>query len=366
MMSVAPPTQRLRLPLTRPKLVYGLLALIAVTFVLETVSGGSTNLATLERLGAQINVNVAAGEVWRLLAAMFLHIGLMHLAFNSWALLSLGRDIEAFYGSFWFAVIYFIAGLFGNVAYYLFGGAILSAGASGAVFGLIGAEVAFFLRNRDVFGKFGRERLSNLAVLIGINLVFGFTVRGINNYAHLGGLLSGLALGLMLAPQYGLAWSLVGGAPVAQWMDRRKMPVRILAVAVALTLLVGGVMLGNQRWIRPPMLRAVAQAALANGNVSAAQALLERAVAQRPDDAASLRDLGVLYLSQAQSAQAITLLERAHQIAPDDLDVTFYLAAGYANMGRLAEARPLLEQFLAREATGRRAQFARQILSASP
>lgn len=368
MMPVEPvaPAPRIRLPLTRPRIVYIILGMIALTFVLQTVQGGSTNTAALERLGAQVNLRVAQGEMWRLLTAMFLHIGLMHLAFNSWALFSLGRDIEAFYGSIWFVAIYFIAGMFGNLAYYLLGGWILSAGASGGVFGLIGAEVAFFLRNRRLFGKFGRERLSNLAVLIGINLVFGFTVQGINNYAHIGGLLAGLALGFMLAPRYEATWVLMGEQPVGMLRDRRTMAARVAAVGLALALLAGGVMLGNQRWASTAVLREQASNALSAGGLTTAQGLLEQAVGRAPADAASLRDLGVLYLYQEQTQAGVSLLERAQAIAPDDLDVMFYLAAGYANMGRLAEARPLFEQFLWRESSGQRAQYARQVLAIVP
>ncbi len=360
------PAPRIRLPLTRPRVVYGLLGLIAVAFVLQTISGGSTNTAALARLGAQVNLSVAQGEVWRLLSAMFLHIGLMHLAFNSWALFSLGRDIEAFYGALWFVAIYFIAGLAGNVVYYLLGGWVLSAGASGGVFGLIGAEVAFFLRNRTLFGKFGRERLSTLAVLIGINLVFGFTVQGINNYAHIGGLLAGLALGFMLAPRYEAAWMLVGAQPVGMLRDRRTLAVRLLAVVLALGLLAGGVLLGNQRWASATFLRQQADDALNSGGLTTARGLLEQSVARNADDAESLRDLGVLYLFQEQPQAGVVLLERAHDAIPDDLDATFYLAAGYADMGRLAEAQPLLELFLLRETTGQRADYARQVLALSP
>src|SRR5690606_27093416 len=116
-------------------------------------------------------------------------IGLQHILFNGWALFSVGREVEAMYGSLWFTVIYLAAGLAGNIGYYWLGDSVLSAGASGAVFGLIGAEAAFFLTNRSLFGKLGSQRLGNLGVLIAINLVFGFTVPGINNIAHLGGLI---------------------------------------------------------------------------------------------------------------------------------------------------------------------------------
>jgi membrane associated rhomboid family serine protease len=242
----------LALPLAKPRVTYGLLGLILAAFLAETVLGGSTSTRTLVNLGAQVNLLVWDGEVWRLLTAMFLHIGVQHLLFNGWALYSLGRDVEMFYGSGRFTLLYFITGLFGGVAYYLLGapetGFTVSAGASGAVFGIIGAELAFWLRNRELFGAFGRQRLLNLGILIAINLFFGFTAPGINNLAHLGGLVSGFLLALALAPHYGvvLKWSDFG--PVPRLVNINPLTVQIAAIALALLLLLAGFALGDQRW----------------------------------------------------------------------------------------------------------------------
>jgi rhomboid protease GluP len=249
---LTPGRASLALPLAKPRVVYALLGLIAVAFLAETALGGSTSLRVLVTLGAQVNLLVWQGEVWRLLTAMFLHIGVTHLLFNSWALYSLGRDVEMFYGSVRFTILYFVAGLFGGVAYYLLGApptaVTVSAGASGAVFGVIGAELAFWLRNRDLFGAFGRQRLLNLGMLVAINLFLGFTVPGINNLAHLGGLISGFLLALALAPRYGvvLKWSAFGPAP--RLVNTRSLLAQVIAVVLALLLLLGGFVLGDQRW----------------------------------------------------------------------------------------------------------------------
>ncbi len=240
------------LPLARPRVVYVLLGLIGLFFVAETVLGGSTRTSVLIALGAQVNLLVWQGEAWRLLTAMFLHIGLMHLLFNSWALYSLGSEVEMFFGSFRFTVIYFYAGLFGGLAYYLLGpvhtATTVSAGASGAVFGIIGAELAFWLRNRNVFGVFGRQRLLNLGTLVAINLFLGFTVPGINNLAHLGGLFSGFMLALALAPHYRVLWRWEGLASRPELVDRSSVLVRLAAISVALLVLSAGLALGDQRW----------------------------------------------------------------------------------------------------------------------
>jgi len=247
-----PPRAAVTLPLARPKMVYFLLGLILIVFLAETLRGGSTRPAVLVALGAQVNLLVWQGEVWRLLTAMFLHIGVMHVMFNGWALYSLGRDVEMFFGSTRFTIIYLCSGLFGGVAFYLFGGpataTTVSAGASGAVFGIIGAELAYWLRNREVFGVFGRQRLLNLSTLVMVNLVFGFTVPGINNLAHLGGLISGFLLALALAPHYRVTWRWNGLVPLPELVDRSSGLVRAAAVMMAFVLLWAGMALGDQRW----------------------------------------------------------------------------------------------------------------------
>jgi rhomboid protease GluP len=231
---------------------YVLLGLILVVFLAETVLGGSNSTRVLVALGAQVNLLVWQGEVWRLVTAMFLHIGIQHLLFNGWALYSLGRDVEMFYGSGRFTILYFSAGLFGGLAYYLLGApqtaVTISAGASGAVFGIIGAELAFWLRNRELFGAFGKQRLLNLGILIAINLFFGFTASGINNLAHLGGLVFGFLLALALTPHYGIVAKWTNFGPEPRLVNTNSILIQAAAVALALLLLLVGFVLGDQRW----------------------------------------------------------------------------------------------------------------------
>jgi hypothetical protein len=305
---------------------------------------------------------------------MFLHIGFSHLAFNAWALFSLGREVEAFYGPVWFTAIYLISGLGGNLAYYLFGSDTLSAGASGAVFGLIGSEAAFFWLNRDLFGQIGRQRLANLAVLIGINLIFGFTVPGINNLAHLGGLVSGAVMGLALAPRYRFRLLTFPGTPehpepimTRALFDRHPRFVRIAAVAlIALSALVI-LQVGHEQWAGSvDVLRRQAEAAFDQEDFAGAQRLLEQALELEPDDGLTLFNLGLAHVQQDHVAQSVTAFEAALQELPDSVDVWFWLGLTYAMDGRLAEARPWLENVLAQESSGPRADYARSVLDTLP
>ena len=307
---VRPAVPAVRLPLAKPVVTNVLLGLVVLAFLVEIIVGRSlTDIPTAASItvGAQVNSLIVGGDYWRLLTAIFLHAGLMHLAFNGWALYSVGRDMESLLGSGWFIAIYLLTGLAGNVAYYVLGPNVPSLGASGAIFGLIGAEAAFFLRNRPLLGRFGRQRLGNLAIMIGINLVFGFTVPGINNFAHLGGLLTGFVLGWIMAPRYQVEWALVGAEPVGMMRDRTSKQRRWLGIAAVTLVLLGGIWLGNRRWAESaPVLREQAQAAMDKSDFAGAETLLTRAVAADPADPDNYYALGVVQAQLGNPSCACT------------------------------------------------------------
>ena len=177
------------------------LAMIGAGFLLFGVLNGTEDVRVLVLFGAKVNELIAEGQVWRLLTAMFLHIGVLHLLFNLYALYFLGPQVEGLFGHVRFTAIYFIAGLTGSLASYAFV-PNLSAGASGAIFGLVGALVIYFLRYRDQFGDRGRAVLQNMLIIIAVNFVFGLNAPGIDNWGHLGGLIGGAVAAWGLVPQY--------------------------------------------------------------------------------------------------------------------------------------------------------------------
>lgn len=191
----------LRLPLARPRVTYVLMGLLVVVFVAETVLGGSDNPRTLINFGANYGPLVTSGEYWRLFTANFLHIGLLHIFFNLYALYIVGTEVEMFYGPARFLVIFLLSAVAGAIASYAFTYG-LSAGASTGLFGLIGTLVAFFTRNRTVFGEVSRTRLMNLAIVVAINILYGLSVPVIDNWGHIGGFIGGLMLGWLLCPFY--------------------------------------------------------------------------------------------------------------------------------------------------------------------
>lgn len=170
---------------------------------------------------------IADGEWWRLITPMFLHatVGpffLLHILFNCYILYVYGPQVEKVFGTRNFLVMYLTAGFLGSAASYAFGPFFkLGVGASGAVFGMVGVLIAYLYTRRD--SALVTDYLRNLLFFVGINLVFGFMVTGIDNFAHVGGLVAGLVLGLAYdsakrrsAPALGLAATaaVVGGGIV--------------------------------------------------------------------------------------------------------------------------------------------------------
>jgi membrane associated rhomboid family serine protease len=163
-------------------------------------------------LGANFGPLIFAGQWWRLLSSTFVHIGFVHLALNMWCLWNLGNVAERMFGNFTFLWIYLACGLGGSLGSLLWNPSIVSAGASGAIFGIAGAlaSMLYFghiLVPREVV----RQLLSSLLFFVGFNLLFGFLLQGIDNAGNIGGSPSASSwercpspLPLATAPRYSL------------------------------------------------------------------------------------------------------------------------------------------------------------------
>lgn len=197
-----PPPPRLAPP--RPFVTQSLLWAIGIVYVLSCVLSGSffqPAFPVLAVLGAKINERIADGELWRLLTAVFLHANLIHIFFNGYALSVLGPETERFYGHGRFLALYLLSGIGGSIASYALSPAP-AVGASGAIFGLIGGLGVFYYLNRRVLGEFGQNQVRGIVAIAIINLLIGFAAQGvIDNWGHLGGLLSGIVIGVALTPR---------------------------------------------------------------------------------------------------------------------------------------------------------------------
>jgi rhomboid protease GluP len=245
----APRPVTMRLPLYRPRVTYVMIAINIVVFVIETLAGGSESQRVLINLGANVGPLVTTGDYWRLFTANFLHIGLMHIAFNLYALYIVGTEVEMFYGPWRFLVIYLLSGLSGAIASYAFTYG-LSAGASTAIFGLIGTLVAFFTRNRAVFGEMSRTRLTNLIVVIAINVFYGLSAGFIDNWGHVGGFIGGFILGWLLCPFYQIEARTDGQHHV---VDRNSLRAEWIGVVLVTVLMIVAFWAALQQHLLNPM-----------------------------------------------------------------------------------------------------------------
>lgn len=183
----------------KPIVTYVIMALCILMFLVEFVFGGTTSSLVLLLLGANSKGLVVAGQVWRLLTYAFLHAGIFHLLANMYSLFIIGPQIESHFGKIKFLIVYLISAICGGLLSTLFSTSI-SIGASGAIFGLMGAMVYFGMR----FRLYLRDSIKTKIVpVIILNLLLGFLSTGVDNACHIGGLIGGyLAAMIVSIPEY--------------------------------------------------------------------------------------------------------------------------------------------------------------------
>lgn len=248
-------------PLDRPhvnRVLIGVnLAFFAASFLIGLIVfriwTGPVDLRVLFLLGLKANQRILDGEIWRLLTATFIHIGPTHLISNLIGLFMLGPIIEGHFGHWRYLFIYIVSGLMGSVASYAFSPA-LSAGASGAVFGLLGATLFYFYRFRENFGRRGREILQAVVVVLVLNIVFGLVDQNVDNWGHLGGLIGGTLASWGLTPRYRMPAapdpSMLSSGRVA--LERSpRLAADLVWVGLCVAALVGAFFLAT--WAGPPL-----------------------------------------------------------------------------------------------------------------
>jgi membrane associated rhomboid family serine protease len=198
---MAPSRRRSQLQVTPAVLILILANVLA--FLFEMSAGGWNDPEVLHRIGAlEPSAVVVRGEYWRLFTALFLHGGFLHLSFNLFALYVLGPPHERAIGTTRFAVCYLISGLAssaGVVALTVTGLVQVAQliGASGCIMGIVGAWAGFLLRNRHA--PLAKQRLGNIALIVGIQIAFDLSTPQVSMAAHMCGLVAGFLLGLILA-----------------------------------------------------------------------------------------------------------------------------------------------------------------------
>jgi membrane associated rhomboid family serine protease len=239
------------LPIPLTYLIIGLTVIVSLT----TFANGPQADDILAFLWLD-KILVASGQWYRLLSVTLVHGSVLHLLFNMYALYLVGPIVERIYGWKTFGLMYLLCALAGSVGSMLVGDpAVPSVGASGAIFGLFGVVLAATRIHDPILDRRGRALVGQIGMLIVLNLVFGFANPGIDNAAHVGGLLAGLWLGFVLVPgnvrTLRGSWQLPGGTAagaIATEADRRLVRlVRLMAVVVLLLAIGAGLTFASGR-----------------------------------------------------------------------------------------------------------------------
>ena len=173
-------------------IMYAVTAYLSFVYARGSVFDSDTRVLIL--LGAKVNELIAQGEYFRLITCMFLHGGLVHLGVNMYSLYAMGPTVEKIYGKAKYVVIYFVAGICSSMLSYILSPSI-SIGASGAIFGLLGAMLVFAIKSK---GKTGSGFIKSILSVIFMNIFIGMTLPGIDNFGHIGGLLGGMIIAFLI------------------------------------------------------------------------------------------------------------------------------------------------------------------------
>jgi len=185
------------------KLTYVLIALNLIVYLISSLYSHTMvdmNIEVLVDLGALFGPYIVQkGEWWRLLSAMFLHAGITHILMNMFSLYIVGRGVQNYFDVKSYLSIYLFSGLIGGLSSLTLHPDSVGIGASGAIFGMFGALAGFFLAHRAKINTHFKAFMKDFSIIIGINLVIGFSIPSIDVSAHVGGLVTGIVGGYLLS-----------------------------------------------------------------------------------------------------------------------------------------------------------------------
>jgi membrane associated rhomboid family serine protease/Flp pilus assembly protein TadD len=315
------------------QVIFGANVMVFIAMVIA--SGPSLDFTgqVMVHFGANFGPYTLSGQWWRLVTYMFLHGCFFHIAMNMWCLWNLGTLCESLYGRFTYAAIYLITGVAGGLASVGWNPSVLSVGASGAIFGLTGALIAsFYLGEFSLSGISIKGTLSSLLFFAGFSLFLGRVVPGIDNACHVGGLVSGLILGALIA----LA------AP-----ERDKPMARIGILLFAVVLLAGSAV-GVYRW-RGSQIR-LFSAIDAQRNIDRMIGELQKKVQQNPQDPSAHYALAHAYFTKGQFPDGENELKRVLDLQPQNARARMDLGALYLRQNQPKEAQEEFTTLVAQDA----------------
>ena len=312
--ATAPAVPRPKLP--TPFVTWTLIALnvgVFLAMVLLTHQFADFDGETALRWGADYGPATVSGEWWRMLTSMFLHGGILHIAVNMWALLNLGFTAELFYGRRNFFLIYMLSGFAGSSATLIWRPETVSVGASGALYGVMGALAALlYLKHLPVDKVKLRKSVGSIGAVIVFNLLISARIPIINNAAHVGGLIAGAILGFAL-PALGFP------------SEREKSPLAgNMAIALVICLMIVIAVSGTAK-LGPEVELYRAEKAFDAQDLNTAVQHADKAAALHPSSARSNYMIGAIYVNAGHPDKAIPVLEEAQKELPQNKQIQVLL-----------------------------------------
>lgn len=350
---------------TKPVVTLTFIGINSLVFVAMLATGASLSSPSLlqaVRWGADFGPLTVSGEWWRPLTSTFIHFGAFHIAMNMWCLWAIGRSLEMLIGRKPFAIAYLLTGIAASLTSLAWDPLRISAGASGAVFGITGVFISHLaLKKSRIDPALLREKLKSLAVFVGYNLLLGIR-SGVDNSAHVGGLVAGLILGCVLpsviASRSGGDAPELGAAP-----DLAAETSRADAIPWAATLASCAVLLAAAIWIHSRDVSLVhygeAVRFVERGQWDQGIAEMQKAAAPGSTSLMILADalIGEWQLEQNHPVEAIPPLEHALALAPESYDLQHNLALAYLGDGRPNQAYLAITSAMKAEADDWRGHF---------
>ena len=309
-----------------------------VFFGLELYAGGAENTQVLLNFGASFGPYLHRGEYWRLVMPMFLHGGWIHILGNSYALFILGPILERVYGYGRYATIYVAAGI-GGALLSMVASNNVSVGASGAIFGIAGAMVVTGYVHRDAIPRrWGRAFGRGIIPFIVLNLAFGLSVHGVDNWGHLGGLATGALLAFIIPPpRHDFSYGEIAEPPSQAWV---AFPVAVVVLAVAAT--------ANHYRTVQAMDRLLAEGERFESAQQYDRELqsIQQALRLAPREEQPHEAMGTYYLKQRKYDQAIQEFQEAIRLGGGDDHAQLELGLAYELKGDPQKAQQIFEAVL--------------------
>lgn len=270
-------------------------ACMAVTSGSAAISGPSNQV--LLNFGANYGIRTMFGEYWRIFTNIFVHLGLLHCFMNMWIFAVMGPITERLYGSLKFTVVYLFAGLIASLTSIYISPQSISAGASGAIFGIFGLWFGFLIANKKILQEnFVKSNMKSTVVFLIMVLVSGFMRSGTDNAAHIGGVIAGFISGFLLSP-------LIPDQP--RWKPKDSLGVLLMLILLSSAFYLS--------YTRTHQFTAVQSVVLSPADLKEPTTLLKN---NKPQEALKLLD--TLLLKQPNHPQAHYLRAHAYALLNDD------------------------------------------------